>query len=87
MKLLYGTGNLAKLSAMRNRLEQLEMTNMNKADYHQNHNSTSINHFYEKLLLLKDMINTETAKKIAEHRQAVMEEYLVEFLAEWEGEK
>lgn len=47
----------------------------------------SINHFYEKLLLLKDMINTETAKKIAEHRQAVMEEYLVEFLAEWEGEK
>ena len=87
MKLLYGTGNLAKLSAMRNRLEQLEMTNMNKADYHQNHNSTSINHFYEKLLLLKDMINTETAKKIAEHRQAGMEEYLVEFLAEWEGEK
>lgn len=87
MKLLYGTGNLAKLSAMRNRLEQLEMTNMNKADYHQNHNSTSINHFYEKLLLLKDMINTETAKKIAEHRQAVMEEYLVEFLAEQEGEK
>lgn len=87
MKLLYGTGNLAKLSAMRNRLEQLEMTNMNNADYHQNHNSTSINHFYEKLLLLKDMINTETAKKIAEHRQAVMEEYLVEFLAEQEGEK
>ena len=63
------------------------MTNMNKADYHQNHNSTSINHFYEKLLLLKDMINTESAKKMAEHRQAVMEEYLVEFLAEWEGEK
>lgn len=63
------------------------MTNMNKADYHQNHNSTSINHFYEKLLLLKDMMNTETAKKMAVHRQAVMEEYLVEFLAEWEGEK
>lgn len=65
----------------------IPMTNMNKADYNQNHNSTSINHFYEKLLLLKDMINTETAKKMAEHRQAVMEEYLVEFLAEWEGEK
>ena len=63
------------------------MTNMNKADYNQNHNSTSINHFNEKLLLLKDMINTESAKKMAEHRQAVMEEYLVEFLAEWEGEK
>ena len=87
MKLLYGTGNLAKLSAMRNRLEQLEMTNMNKADYNQNHNSTSINHFYEKLLLLKDMMNTETAKKTAMHRQAVMEDFLEEFMAEWEGEK
>ena len=63
------------------------MTNMNKADYIQNHNSTSINHFYEKLLLLKDMMNTETAKKMAKHRQAVMKEYLVEFMAEWEGEK
>lgn len=63
------------------------MTNMNKADYQQNHNSTSINHFYEKLLLLKDMINTESAKKMTEHRQAVMKEYLVEFMAEWEGEK
>ena len=63
------------------------MTNMNKADYNQNHNSTSINHFYEKLLLLKDMMNTETAKKMAKHRQAVMKEYLVEFMAEGEGEK
>ena len=63
------------------------MTNMNKADYHQNHNSTSINHFYEKLLLLKDMMNTETAKKTAMHRQAVMEDFLEEFMAEWKGEK
>ena len=63
------------------------MTNMNKADYNENHNSTSLNHFYEKLLLLKDMMNTETAKKMAKHRQAVMKEYLVEFMAEWEGEK
>lgn len=63
------------------------MTNMNKADYNQNHNYTSINHFYEKLLLLKDMMNTETAKKMAMHRQAVMEDFLEEFMAEWEGEK
>ena len=63
------------------------MTNMNKADYHQNHNSTSINHFYEKLLLLKDMMNTETAKKTAMHRQAVKEDFLEEFMAEWKGEK
>ena len=63
------------------------MTNMNKADYNQNHNSTSINHFYEKLLLLKDMMNTGTAKKMAMHRQTVMEDFLEEFMAEWEGEK
>lgn len=63
------------------------LPDMNKQEYRQNSNSTSVNHFYEKLLLLKDMMNTETARKIAEHRQAVMEEYLEEFMAEWEGER
>jgi uncharacterized protein len=63
------------------------MTNMNKEQYRQNDNSTTINHFYEKLLLLKDMMNTETAKKIAERRHAFMQTYLDEFLAEWNNEK
>ena len=63
------------------------LVNMSKEEYHQNQNSTSINHFYEKLLLLKDMMNTETAKKMAMHRQTVMEDFLEEFMAEWEGEK
>lgn len=63
------------------------LKNMNKEEYRQNQNSTSINHFYEKLLLLKGMMNTETAKTLAEHRHAVMEMYLEEFVAEWEGEK
>jgi uncharacterized protein len=56
---------------------------MSKDEYQKNQNSTSVNHFYEKLLLLKDMMNTETAKKMAEHRQVVMENYLEEFMAEW----
>ena len=47
----------------------------------------SLKHFDEKLLLLKDMMNTDTAKKKAWHRQSIMESYLEEFMAEWEGER
>lgn len=49
--------------------------------------SPSINHFYEKLLLLKDRMNTKTGKKMAEARHAFIELYLDEFYKEWEGEK
>lgn len=55
---------------------------MSKEEYRKNQSSTSINHFYEKLLLLKGMMNTETAKKMVEHRQAIMDFYLEEFFAE-----
>ena len=54
-------------------------------DYKKNTNPT-LNHFYEKLLLLKDMMNTEEARKIAQHRHEFMEEYLEQFYSEWEGE-
>jgi uncharacterized protein len=58
--------------------------NMTKEEY-KNTTAPTINHFYEKLLLLKDRFNTETGKKIAEGRHRYMEDFLTQFYAEWEG--
>jgi Predicted HD superfamily hydrolase len=52
---------------------------------YKNSKSATINHFYEKLLLLKDMMNTPSAKKIAEQRHEVMLRFLDQFMNEWEG--
>ena len=57
---------------------------MSKDEY-QDHVTTSINHFYEKLFLLKDMMSTYTGRKIAEKRERFMREYVDEFMAEWDG--
>ena len=59
---------------------------MSKEAY-KNSEAPTLNHFYEKLLLLKDKMNTETGKKIALERHKYMENFLSQFYAEWEGEK
>ena len=52
-----------------------------------NSKSTTVNHFYEKLFKLTDMMNTETAKAIAMERDEFMRGFVDEFLNEWEGIK
>ncbi|MFM9989392.1 HD domain-containing protein [Flavobacterium sp.] len=59
---------------------------MNKQEY-KNSESPTLNHFYEKLLLLKDKMNTETGKKIAQERHHYMETFLEQFHLEWNGER
>jgi uncharacterized protein len=58
--------------------------NQTKEEY-KNSDAPTINHFYEKLLLLKDKMNTKTGKKIAEERHQYMETFLQQFYAEWNG--
>jgi uncharacterized protein len=59
---------------------------MSKEEY-KNSQAPTLNHFYEKLLLLKDKMNTETGKQIAQERHRYMEGFLSQFYAEWDGEK
>ncbi len=66
--------------------EILPNLTMSKEEY-KNSESPTLNHFYEKLLLLKDKMNTQTGKKIALERHVYMENFLSRFLAEWNGEK
>ena len=60
--------------------------NMTKEEY-RNSTAPTINHFYEKLLLLKDRMNTETGKRMAAERHHFMKQFLEQFYAEWEGER
>jgi uncharacterized protein len=62
------------------------VSTMTKEQY-KNNNAPTINHFYEKLLLLKDKMNTARGKELAEERHRFMELFLAQFYAEWEGVK
>ncbi|MEO8233925.1 MAG: HD domain-containing protein [Flavobacterium sp.] len=66
--------------------EILPNLSMSKEEY-KNSDSPTLNHFYEKLLLLKDKMNTETGKKIAQERHLYMETFLEQFHLEWNGER
>ena len=60
--------------------------NMTKEEY-KHSDAPTINHFYEKLLLLKDLMNTNTGRKMAQERHDYMLSFLDQFYAEWNGEK
>ena len=60
--------------------------NMTKEEYKKS-SAPTINHFYEKLLLLKDKMNTKTGQQIAADRHTYMESFLAQFYGEWNGEK
>ena len=60
--------------------------NLTKEEY-KNSTAPTVNHFYEKLLLLKDLMNTQTGKQMARQRHQFMTEFLDQFYAEWSGEK
>jgi len=64
--------------------DEKPVLHQNFADYKKNQGHT-INHFYEKLLLLKDRMNTVTGKKLAKARHQFMQAYLDQFYKEWDG--
>ncbi len=60
---------------------------VDKKEYNEKESNTSISHFYDKLLKIKDLLNTDTAKEIAIERHKFLENFLNEFLDEWNGVK
>lgn len=83
-----GVARAFSYGAYKNRLmyDPKEKPNLNQTkEQYVKAEGTTINHFYEKLLLLKDLMNTKEGKKLAEKRHKFLEKYLVQFFKEWEG--
>jgi uncharacterized protein len=64
--------------------EQKPIMDMGREEYY-NRKSTTVNHFYEKLFKLKDMMNTRSARRIADERNEYMQQYIDRFMSEWNG--
>lgn len=60
---------------------------INSTEKYKKMESSSFHHFYEKILLLKDLMNTKTAKKIAKERHEFVKKYMKQFLLEWDGKR
>ena len=65
--------------------EEKDIKDFESVEAYRKHFGSSINHFYEKLLKLEQLMNTDIGKKIARERTAFMEQYLDQFYKEWEG--
>lgn len=65
--------------------EEKDIKDFDSVEAYRKHRGSSINHFYEKLLKLEKLMNTDAGKEIARERSAFMQQYLKQFYKEWEG--
>ena len=83
-----GVARLFAYSATHNIPMYLPNLEMDKNDYDSNtHDPDAIQHIYKKLLKLKDAMNTKTGRQLAESRHAFLDNFVKEFLSEWNSEK
>lgn len=65
---------------------EMDPAQFDNFEAYKNHKGATVNHFYEKLFKLKDLMNTTAGKEMAESRDTFMHEFINRFYAEWDGE-